>query len=83
MITMDQTRLVTRVQTTIQIIRRQLTQIEECEAFNDLLIIGRIVPKLPAETLLQLLLLLKPLPDLIHKTPQAVINLSPLFPILA
>ena len=79
---MEQARLATRVQSTIEAIRMELAE-DAYEAFNDLLIIGRIVPKLPAATLLPMLQQLKPLPDVIQTTPQAAISLSPLLPILA
>ena len=78
----DQARLISRVQNSITAIRELLDG--DChEAFNDLMILARIVPKLPTPTLTRLLLHLKPLPDVILQTPQVGISLTPLFAILA
>lgn len=76
---MEQARLATRVQNKLQLILRQLKKAEEFESFNDLLIINRIVPKLPAESLREMICLLKPIIDETHITPQRTISLTPLF----
>jgi hypothetical protein len=62
------------VQNLILFIKRDLTNNEECESFNDLLIINRIVPKLPSESLMRLLQYLKPYHDL-PQTPKSDISL--------
>ena len=48
-----------------------------------LLIIGRIVPKLPSESLTKMLLYLKPLLDLTKRTQKSTINLKPIYDILS
>jgi hypothetical protein len=79
---MEQCRLSSRVQNLILLIRRDLTNNEECECFNDLLIINRIVPKLPSESLMRMLHYLKPYHDL-TQTRKSDINIKPLLAILA
>lgn len=80
---MEQGRLATRVQNKLQMILRGLQNAEEFECFNDLLIISRIVPKLPSATLREMICLLRPLLDDKHDTPQKNINLEPVFELLA
>lgn len=79
---MEHKRLASRVLNTLQFIRRGLNNEEEHESFNDLLIIARIVPKLPSPCLLQMLLCLKPLLD-IPQTPHSTINLKPIYDLLS
>jgi len=79
---MEHKRLASRVLNTLQFIRRGLNNEEEHESFNDLLIIARIVPKLPSPCLLQMLLCLKPLLD-IPQTPHSTINLQPIYDLLS
>jgi len=80
---MEQSRMVSRVLNAILLIRRELAACEEFESFNDLLIIGRIVPKLPADCLCQMMLQLKPMLDLSQKTRSSSINLTAVYTILA
>lgn len=75
--------MVSRVLNAILLIRRELAACEEFESFNDLLIIGRIVPKLPADCLCQMMLQLKPMLDLSQKTRSSSINLTAVYTILA
>lgn len=80
---MEQARLATRVQNKLQLILRGLQNGEEFECFNDLLIISRIVPKLPPDTLREMICLLRPFTDDKHNTPQKNINLEPMLQLLA
>lgn len=64
-----------RVLNTLQLIKREFGNGADWETFNDLLIIIRIVPKLPPHTLRQMICLLKPILDLKIKTPLLAINL--------
>lgn len=72
---MEEARLRVRVLNTLQLIKRELGNGEDWEAFNDLLIISRIVPKLPPDSLRQMICLLKPILDLKIKTPPLAMNL--------
>jgi hypothetical protein len=80
---MEETRLQIRVLNTLQLIKKELGNGEDWEAFNDLLIISRIVPKLPPDCLRQMICLLKPILDLKIKTPPLALNLEPLYRLLA
>ncbi len=52
--------LVSRTLNCIESLKRQLEDVEESGLFNDLLILGRIVPTLPKEVTRELLQELKP-----------------------
>jgi hypothetical protein len=64
-------------------ILRDIQNQEEFDCFNDLMVINRIVPKLPTECLREMIRLLKPIIDESLTTPQPPINLTPLFQLLA
>ena len=75
--------LMNRVINHIGFIKRHLANRKEFSLYNDFLIIGQIVPKLPKQTLLELLQILKPLNDYMNKTPSLPpMNISPLLDIL-
>lgn len=76
--------LINRVQNTIQAIKHSLSRHNEFDLFNDLLIISRIVPTLPQDTLLDMLRILPPLLDYITQThtPHSD-SLMPLMRVLA
>lgn len=80
---MEQARLAVRVQNKLQMILRELEKEEEFESFNDLLIVNRIVPKLPSQSLKEMIRLLRPILDENLETPQKSINLGPVFRLLA
>lgn len=62
-------KLLSRVQNQIQIIKRTLSRNQDFELYNDFLIISEIVPKLPEQTLVEILTALKPFNDKFNKTP--------------
>ena len=61
-IVMEQSQLATRVRNKLQLILRGMEE-REVDTFNDLLVIHRIVPKLPSETLKTMIRLLRPFND--------------------
>lgn len=80
---MEQARLAVRVQNKLQMMMRELEKEEEFESFNDLLILSQIVPKLPCQSLRDMICLLRHLLDENLETPQKSINLDPVFRLLA
>lgn len=73
-----------RVLNEIQIIKRGLSKGDDFFTYNDLLIIGQIVPKLPEAALVQLLQGLRILHDTLNSMPQPPsVSISPLLAILA
>ena len=67
----QRTNLIYRVQTSIETLKKQAGDISgTCDLFNDLLILGRIVPKLAEETLWELLEFFKPQLDDIHQSSE-------------
>ena len=75
--------LMNRVLNHVEFIKHHLSKRNEKSLYNDFLIVGQIVPKLPKETLLEMLQLLKPLNDYMNKTPSLPpMNISPLLDIL-
>lgn len=79
---MEQSQLAARVRNKLQMLMREIENEEEVDFFNDLLVINRIVPKLPPDCLRQLIRLLKPVLDDSLTTPHNI-NLRPLFELLA
>ena len=79
---MEQRGLAIRVQNKLQMIMREQQEAESFECFNDLLIINRIVPKLPCESLREMIRFLKPTFDEPCPTPEDI-NLLPIYRILA
>lgn len=76
--------LLCRVQNEIQIIKRELSKGEDFCTYNDLLIIGQIVPKLPNTALAPLLQGLRILHDTLNSMPQPPsVSISPLLAVLA
>lgn len=53
----------TRVLNQIQLIKYGLSHLTEFDTYNDLLIIGKIVPKLPEGVLIEILQILKNMND--------------------
>lgn len=58
-----------RVLNQIQLVKHALSKTDDFFAYNDILIIGHIVPKLPEQVLTQLLHSLKNINDSLNKTP--------------
>jgi len=75
---MDQPQLAARVKNKLQLLMREIQNEEEVDFFNDLIVINRIVPKLPPECLRSLIRLLKPILDDSLTTPKDI-NLHPVF----
>jgi|JI6StandDraft_1071083.scaffolds.fasta_scaffold276948_2 hypothetical protein len=80
---MEQARLAVRVQNKLLMILRGLEKEEEFENFNDLLIVSRIVPKLPCQSLREMICLLGSLLDESPETHQKSMNLEPVLRLLA
>ena len=79
-----QTFLVIRVQNHIGFIKHHLSKRNITELYNDFLIMDQIIPKLPKNTLLELLQVLKPLNDFMNITPiLPPMTIYPLLEILA
>ena len=78
---MEQSQLAVRVKNKLQLLMREIQNEEEVDYFNDLLIINRIVPKLPLDCLRNLIRLLKPILDETITTPQHI-NLTPIYQLL-
>ena len=78
---MEQSQLAARVKNKLQLLMREIQNEEEVDYFNDLLIINRIVPKLPTDCLRNLIRLLKPIFDETITTPQHI-NLTPIYQLL-
>lgn len=76
---MEQHQLAARVKNKLQLLLRDLQNAEEVDSFNDLLIINRIVPKLPPDCLRDMIRLLRPIIDESLETPSKIMNLTPLF----
>jgi hypothetical protein len=79
---MEQSQLAIRVKNKLQLLLRGLQNVEEVDCFNDLLIINRIVPKLPSACLRDMIRLLRPITDETLETPSNM-NLAPLFLLLS
>jgi hypothetical protein len=68
----------------IQIIKKGLSDTPNFETYNDLIILGEIVPKLPTRTLAELLQQLHVIYDEIHDSrKKAFVSINPLLDILA
>lgn len=78
---MEQSQLANRVRNKLQLLMREIQNEEEVDYFNDLLIINRIVPKLPTDCLRNMIRLLKPILDETITTPQHI-NLTPVYKLL-
>ena len=79
---MEQSQLANRVRNKLQLLMRDIQNEEEVDYFNDLLIINRIVPKLPADCLRSMIRLLKPYLDDSNTTPKTI-SLTPVYLLLA
>ena len=79
---MEQSLLAVRVKNKLQLIMREINNEEELDCFNDLLIINRIVPKLPPDCLRSMICLLKPIIDDTITTPHDI-SITPLLKLLS